>query len=654
MINLAFEYERLNIPKEKKSFDGLDAIFDTLHGKFYKKVMISGKIKKEAKSIYAKSLEYHNISDDELYDILYGFRKQFRLNKAKEFVSEALAVIVEVTYRVLGMRPYWVQLMGVLSQQKNFAIEMLPGEGKTITSALSAILAAWIGKPCHVVTSNDYLASRDALEMKPLYNKCSVSVGYIDAGMQNEQRKENYAYDVVYATSKELLADFLRDKIQDEQLDINHILIDILSNKNKKIDNKVMRGLYSCIVDEADSVLADEAITPLIISVSSKNEVLKEATIISKGISFDLIEKEDFTLHKKYKEVEFTNSGIRKIDKAQKLLPKTWRFKSRREFLIKQAISAKHFFHNHKEYIIDDEKIIIVDEKTGRLMDGRSWSAGLHQAIEAKENLELSDPTQTNVKMSFQRFFRLYPNLSGMSGTLQKLEDELWSIYKLPTIKIPKRIANTYKLLTPIITTNKDKKNKVVINEIKKINALGRPILVGTKDIKESESLAKVLREENIDCTVLNALHHADEASIIYGAGNIGKITIATNMAGRGTDIKVDDAIEKIGGLHVIATQKFSSIRVDLQLFGRTSRQGQRGSVQPIYSLEDELLEPFESTYTLKVLKQYLHTNMGSLIARLFYKYIQNKKEKASTKMRKKNLYKDFMTNEKLSFSHKN
>ncbi|MFT5662283.1 MAG: preprotein translocase subunit SecA [Sulfurimonas sp.] len=652
MINLHQEFQKLDITKEEKSYTGMDSFVHSIVGLAYKQLKFTNNFKKAAESIYLLSLSLSILSDKQLDGKLEYYRKKIRFKKAKkQDLYDALAYVSETSFRVLGIRPYSVQLMGVLAQQENFAIEMLPGEGKTVTAALSGIMAAWSGEPCHIVTSNDYLASRDAKEMQTLYNRCRLKSGCITSTMQEDERRKNYLSNVVYATSKELLADFLRDSMKDNINNFDSYLINKFTLKNA-VSQKVMSGLHTAIIDEADSVLADEAITPLIISVSSNNEVLKNATIVARQISEELAVDDDYLINKSMKQVLFTKEGGEVITSSKNLFPSVWQEKSRREFLVQQALNAKYFYFNNVDYIINNEgEIVLVDEKTGRMMEGHSWGSGLQQAVEAKEFLEISDPTQTHMKMSFQRYFRLYKKISGMSGTLQNLRNELWHIYKLPTIKIPKRIANTYTLYDAEIHSTKEEKTQAIINNIITIHKTERPILVGTKDIKESEELAILLMEKNIECTVLNALKYEEEEEIVYLAGIKGTVTIATNMAGRGTDIKIDDEIDKLGGLHVIASQKFSSNRVDLQLYGRTARQGQNGTVQQIFSFEDELFERFSNNSIMKILMKYSENKLSKKAFMALYKIIQLLMERKATHIRKKILQKDFSTNEMLSFS---
>jgi preprotein translocase subunit SecA len=601
------EYRKFTLPKEKKSHQGLDRLVHLCIGKVYKKILLHKRLNEIAKRIHRDSMQYSLSSDEELEKLLLKYKRMYKLSKIdEEGIYDSISLICEVCFRVFGYRPYYEQIMGVLGQYYSFAIQMLPGEGKTITAAISGVIAGWSGKPCHIITSNDYLTSRDAEVMMPIYNRCLLSVGHIVGNMQNEQRRENYKCDVVYATSKELLADFLRDQISDKNIkNFDDALFNSLCNINTT-NLRVMQGIHTAIVDEADSVLADEALTPLVISESSDNEVLKDAIHCIFGLIQKFKNVRHYNVEEKFKDISLTEEGKILLDSLDVEFPIIWRTYERKTFLLIQALSAKELYINGRDYIINEEnKIILVDEKTGRLMPGKSLSAGLHQAIEAKENLELTSPTQTNIKMSFQRFFRLYSKLSGMSGTLQNIENELWSIYELPVIEIPKRIANTYHFKPISILENVDLKIQAIVDEIIEVNKKGQAILVGTSSINESELLSNILKSKGIVCTTLNAKHHKEEDEIVSQAGKYKSIIISTNIAGRGTDIKISDEIEKLGGLHVIATQLADSKRVDLQLFGRTSRQGQVGSVKVFLSLEDKLLSNKLPKKIFDYLKRY-------------------------------------------------
>ena len=654
MIVTNIEYKKFNIPKERKAHKGLDSFAHITAGKIYKQTILLKHLYKKAKIIYDNAKNYISLDDEALASEIQKYKKKIQLNRYEdEDIYESIACICEICYRVFGFKPYYVQIMGVLGQYYNFAVQMLPGEGKTITAAISGIIFAWKGKPCHIITSNDYLGRRDSEIMSPLYKRCNVSVGSIISTMDENERLLNYSKDIVYSTSKELLADFLRDQLIDEKINnFDDMLFDKIMNKNivNNTKQRVMRGLYTAIVDEADSVLADEAITPLVISSKSDNQSIIEAI----QSTYLLIDKFKIDLHYivlyKYKEIKITEEGVNFLNTLDEYFPTIWRTYKRKLFLITQILLAKELYHKGKQYIIDDEeKIVLVDEKTGRLMPGKSWGAGLQQAVEAKELLELSPPTQTTIKMSFQRFFRLYKNLSGMSGTLQNIEDELWSIYELPVMYIPKRVTNTYKLEPMKIYPTLREKQKNVIEHIVDIHKTGRPILVGTTSINESEAISELLNMKGIQNRVLNAKHNEIEDEIIQNAGFKYSITIATNIAGRGTDIKIDKDIEKLGGLYVIATQLSESKRVDLQLFGRTSRQSQPGGVKVFLSLEDELMMNSYNSFIIAYMQKYFY--ISNYISIYLYKFAQRKEEKKSSAIRLAIIQKDFEFDRNLSFS---
>ncbi|CAA6808885.1 MAG: Protein export cytoplasm protein SecA ATPase RNA helicase (TC 3.A.5.1.1) [uncultured Sulfurovum sp.] len=655
MSILSQKYQQTKMGKELKPLTGFDAQVNSFFASirsFYPHHLF---LFREAKKIHKLSLTYELLNEEQLFKKIEEIRVLFRLGKMKQdkkVLHQGIALVCEASFRSLKIRPYTVQIMGALAMYKNFIIQMHTGEGKTVTAALSGVLHAWSGKPCHVVTSNDYLALRDATTMEALYTYCHLSVGKISPEMQSEERVDNYKKSVVYATSNSILADFLRDQMESNYpVDFNNALINFLQKQD--VSNQVLQGLHTIIIDEADSVLADEATTPLIISVPRENKPLKEAILSAKEISEPLEKGVDYEVNIRHKEVYLTHQGESYIDRLTEHLAPIWKSRNRREYLLKQALMAREFYIEGVHYIIDEGKLVIVDEKTGRLMPDRSWSAGMHQAVEAKENIEMSDPTETHIKMSFQRFFRLYENVSGMSGTLQKLKNELWHIYGLTTLKIPKRISNQYTILSEKIVGTKKEKWILVLEDIEKVYERGQPILIGTRSVQDSESLSRTLQKKMIPHQVLNALSHEQEAHIIQEAGHVYAVTIATNMAGRGTDIKLSQESIDLGGLHVISTERHDSRRIDMQLFGRSARQGEPGTVQAIVSLEDELLVKKSSKWIRERLQKKMNSFIWRKIALLFYKRIQNKSDKQASKMRKKILFNDFSMKKMLSFSMK-
>ncbi|CAA6801353.1 MAG: Protein export cytoplasm protein SecA ATPase RNA helicase (TC 3.A.5.1.1) [uncultured Sulfurovum sp.] len=654
-MNLSESYDQKVFREDEKPLDGFDEFMQMLSGKFYAFYPHRMFLLKEANQIAKLSLTYELLNEEQFSQKVQEYRSKFKLGvvpKNRKLLHQALALICEASFRTLGIRPYSVQILGALAMYENFVVEMHTGEGKTITAGLVAVLYSWAGKPCHVVTSNDYLAQRDAEELREFYEFCGLSVGFVGGDMQRDERRDNYKKSIIYATSNEILADFLRDQMESSYAtSFNSLLLQGVKREHR--DDSVIQGLHNIIIDEADSLLADEAIIPLIISVPKENKPLIDAILSTRKVSTLLEEKKHYTLSNKHKEVFFTEEGEEFIEGIVDALTPLWKSKNRREYLLKQAIIAKNFYLNGTHYVISEGKLVIVDEKTGRLMPNRSWGNGLHQAVEAKEGIELSDPTETHIQMSFQRFFRLYKNVCGMSGTLQKLESELWHIYNLATLKIPKRIPNKYKVLKEQILETKEKKWQVVVEEIANIHQKKQPILIGTRSIEDSENLSLALTKKSIEHQVLNALYHEEEAEIITKAGELNMVTIATNMAGRGTDIKVCEEALTVGGLHVIATERHDSERVDKQLFGRTARKGQPGTVQQIVSLEDELLMNNSSTWFRDKVGSKIDNGFWRYILLLNYKRLQKKSDKKASKMRKNILKNDFSIKRMLSFSSK-
>ncbi|MCD6526253.1 MAG: prepilin peptidase [Desulfuromonas sp.] len=563
------------------------------------------KMHQEAEHIAELSLTFQHVSDRRLRDRLDEFKVLFRRQKngREEVLPEAFAIMTEAAYRTLGMRPYPVQILGAMAMYHGYLAEMSTGEGKTLTACLPAILAGWSGRPCHIITVNDYLAGRDANEMKPLYTYCGVKTGVVTSAMDPAERSKNYRQDVVYTTSKEILADFLRDRLK---IGICHqpsrrLLRQMRHPGNARSDALVMRGLDTVIVDEADSVLIDEAVTPLIISQSQENKGLLLACSRADRIAQSFVRDEDYQAVMKYREVNLTEAGRDKIEALSATLPGIWRGTSRREELVVQALTAREFYQRDKQYVIQEDKVVIVDEFTGRLMPNRTWRQGMHQAVEACEQLEMSDPSETLARLSFQRFFRFFRKLSGMTGTGCEAAGEFWQIYRLPVLTIPNHRPCQRVLSPDRIFVDEEQKWRAIVEDIDHCHASGRPVLVGTRSVKMSEKLAEMLTEKGLSVNLLNAVRHQEEARIVAAAGAPGALTISTNMAGRGTDIKLGQGVAELGGLHVIATEKNESGRIDRQLFGRCARQGDPGSALAYACVSDELFQRFATVPVRKV-----------------------------------------------------
>ncbi|MBQ7080797.1 MAG: hypothetical protein IJM92_14325 [Fibrobacter sp.] len=597
-MNLTENYRLTSLKRVKKIPTGLDAFVYRLIGKFKERSSVRRKLLRTARKIDAMGKELASLESSELKKKLSAIREKFKRPVNDEVLAEAFALVQESVLRVLGYRPYVEQIAGALALYNGYIAEMSTGEGKTVTAAMCGVIRGWSGRPCHVITANDYLASRDAQIMGGLYNFCGVSVGAVTGAMKPPERRAGYAADVTYSTAKEVLADFLRDRIAmgKSQNFSKRILDSFTLQQNAFSDKLVQRGLFTAIVDEADNVLIDEAVTPLIISREKENKGFNRTCEIAFELSNNLVRDVDYKVDIKLRTVRFLVDMDERLEEIQDELAE----KSggdggfcRASFLkdlVRQALIAKELFFLGRQYLIEEGKIIIVDESTGRKMPMRSWNGGLHQMIELKEGLELTGLKETEARMSFQRFFRLYKHFSGMTGTGKEASSEFWMIYGTPVLCIPNHRKNKRKIYRLKTYSTKESKRKAIMDEVVRVHKLGRPILIGTKDIDESETFGRMLSESGLHCKIINAVRSDDEANIIAEAGKAGAITVATNMAGRGTDIKIPKSVKQVGGLHVIATECNMSSRIDRQLFGRSARQGDPGSASHYASFEDEVL----------------------------------------------------------------
>lgn len=592
------DYRRIAGPKPTALPKGADALAYRAVGCWKRRKRQLADLRRDAAVIDAKSAEFLTLDDAALQARLAEFAAQFRRGREAsqpEIVLNALAAVREAAHRQTGLRPFVVQLMGALALERGFLAEMATGEGKTLTAALAAILAGWRGRPCHVITVNDYLAARDAKWFKKLYAFAGLTTGSVISTMEVAERREGYAADITYTTGKEVVADFLRDRLKlgkVHQPD-RRLIRQLIQPRAAGSDGFVMRGLHSAIIDEADSVLVDEAVTPLIICQPRTGDSMIEASKIAAAMAGCLTSGIDYQVDRRHREVELLDSAKSKLQTASQAMPHGWTGLARRQELVTQALVARELFERNRQYVVQEGRVVIVDEFTGRLMPQRTWREGLHQAIEAKEGLEPTAPTEILARLSFQRFYRGYRRLSGMSGTARESATELWQIYGLPVVAIPTNRPCIRVQLPQKSFADAEAKWQSVVAEVAAFHAAGRPVLVGTRSVAASEILAKRLGNISLSCQVLNAVRHAEEAQIVARAGEVGRITIATNMAGRGTDILLGPGAVKAGGLHVIATEPNESGRVDRQLFGRAGRQGSPGSARLFVSLEDDLLRRF-------------------------------------------------------------
>lgn len=539
------------------------------------------------------------LSDAQLQLELKQHRDAFRrdLRGGQPAQLAALAAIGEAAGRTLGLRPYPVQLMGALALHQGWLAEMATGEGKTLTVAMAAVLAGWSGRPCHLVTANDYLAARDAHEMGPLYHCCGVSVVAVTGELAPAERAERYASDVVYVTAKELLADFLRDRQRasaggDEgRAMLRRWLWREDAGTADPVGLLLVRGLHTALIDEADSVLIDEAVTPLILSAPRADPELSEAVLWASEIADRLAPGQDYELSHSRGSVTLAPAVLDQAMQASPGLPRLWQARARREELLRQALVARHFLLRDQHYVVQEGKVVLLDEGTGRLTPSRSLTAGLHQAVEAHQGLAISEPSQSLGQMSFQAFFRHFRRLAGTTGTAHETRFELWLIYGLGVLSIPTHRKRMRSQARPQVFGTEAEKDQAVIAEIERLHGLGLPVLVGLRSVRSSDSLAEQLRVRALPFRLLNATRLADEAEIVSQAGQAGRITVATNMAGRGTDIALGPGVAARGGLQVIMAECNESSRIDRQLAGRCGRQGDPGRVGAWLSSEDPLLK---------------------------------------------------------------
>ena len=506
-------------------------------------------------------------------------------------VAEAFALVREAASRTLGQRHYDVQLRGGLALLRGFVAEMETGEGKTLTATLAACTAALAGEPVHLVTVNDYLAQRDADWMRPLYAALGLRVGVIVQGLDPQQRQAAYACDVTYATNKEIAFDYLKDRIAlGRRSSRLRLQLDRLFDETPRSRRLLLRGLHFGIVDEADSVLVDEARTPLIISAESDDGLETETCEQALALATELREGKDFRLEGRERSVSYTAEGEARLAERGRLLGGLWTGRLRREDLVRQALVALHLLLRDHHYLVRDGKVQIVDEFTGRIMEDRSFEHGLHQMLEAKEGCTLTGRRDPIARISYQRFFRRYRRLSGMTGTAREVAGELWTVYGLPVLRIPTNRPVARTDAGERVFASAAEKWDAVAARVAAVQREGRPVLVGTRSVEASEELSHRLTAAGVAHRVLNARQDAQEAEIVARAGELASVTVATNMAGRGTDIRLGPGATERGGLHVIATERHEARRIDRQLFGRCGRQGDPGSFERMVGLDDDLV----------------------------------------------------------------
>ncbi len=576
--------------------------------------------------------EISKLSDNELKEKTHYFKEKLKDGQTlDDILVEAFAVVREVSKRVLNMKQYRVQLMGGVVLHQSKIAQMKTGEGKTLVGVAPVYLNALTGKGVHVVTVNDYLAKRDKELMEPIFNFLGLTVGVILHGQKPDERRKEYSCDITYGTNNEFGFDYLKDNMVMDK------------------DEMVQRGLNFAIVDEIDSILIDEARTPLIISgqISLDEKAFRVANVFIK-----MLLPEDYEYKEKEKQVHLTDSGIEKAERFYNVKNLMDLENMSIYHHINQALKADVVMRRDVDYVVKDDSVELIDEFTGRVMEGRRFSEGLHQAIEAKEDVEIKNESKTLATITYQNYFRMYDKLSGMTGTAKTEEAEFEAIYRMNVVEIPTNKPVIRKDLDEKVYVNEVEKFKAIVLEVEKVyNETKQPILIGTSSIKKSEILSYLLSLKNIPHNVLNAKNHEKEANIVKDAGQLGAVTVATNMAGRGTDIKLGEGVAELGGLYVIGSEKNENRRVDDQLKGRSGRQGDPGKSIFYVSLEDSLIRNYGSHKIEKIASKI--NSEKELVHKDFPKLIRNAQialESTNFEIRKQVLkYDDVMNNQRKS-----
>ncbi|MEO0465135.1 MAG: DEAD/DEAH box helicase [Pseudomonadota bacterium] len=591
------------------------------------------RVARRARAVFAFEAEFEQAEEAQLKQRLDEVRARLvrgGLNGAA--MCEAVALVREGIRRSLGMRPHDVQVRAALILLDCALAEMATGEGKSLVAVLAAATAGLARIPAHVVTVNDYLAERDLQEMQPLFDWLGLRVGCILHEATPDERREIYARDVVYASNKEISFDYLRDTLRMSGGEGN-LRLKLRRLENDMDRRPVMRGLHFAIVDEADSVLVDDARTPLILS--RETDVAEEASWAetAHGLAMRLREGAHYDIRHERRLIELTDLGKDRLSDVAAGLGPLWQNRVQREQAVCQALSARLFFQRGDQYVVQDGKVVIVDEYTGRLMPERSWNDGLHQLVEHKEGVDITPRKLAIARTTYQRFFRRYLKLAGMSGTARELRAEIAAVYRMPTLPLATRLPVARRDLGTRIHVDRAQKWNAVIDSVQRLREANRPVLIGTRTVAASEELHAALDAAQIPHCVLNALNHEEEGALVAEAGVPGRVTVATNMAGRGVHIGLDEAVVSAGGLHVILTERHDSARIDRQLIGRTARQGQPGSYEAILGLDDFLLNNLRAPI-LRWLAQR-RGSVGRGAGQLLFRKGQRRAERANAQARR-------------------
>lgn len=600
--------------------------------------------------------EIRNASDAHLTDAIDAMRGRLRAGGeqsgplATGELARAFALTREVADRELGMRPYDVQLRAAWVLLQGMVAEMATGEGKTLAATPAAITMALAGAPTHVITVNDYLARRDAENMAPLFERFGLRVGVIQEGMSPAERREQYACDITYCTNKELAFDYLKDRITLGRVDSHcRLAVERIARESSRCDELILRGLWFGIVDEVDSVLVDEARTPLIISspggeASDTREIYETALSLTRELERDI----HFRLDARTRRIDLLDPGRELLRDRGEQIGGLFRGERRRSDLVHQALVALHALEADRDYLVRDGQVQIIDEFTGRVMADRAWEQGLHQLVEVKEAVELTARRDPLARISYQRFFARYLRLSGMSGTAREVAGELRDVYGLHVVSIPTHRPIARRDLGEQVFATQHEKWRAVVERIADLHRVGRPVLIGTRSVAASESLGALLDAAGIPHRVLNARQDEREAEIVAEAGQLGRVTVATNMAGRGTDIGLGEGVAELGGLAVIGTERHEARRIDRQLFGRSGRQGDPGSCEMFVSFEDEIIAA--NTPAVDLARRGL-AGAGNSLGSTAVRAAQLRAERANARTRRQLLRYDAELGNALAFS---
>lgn len=636
------EVEEKNDKLEQFLQIGVESVGKSIEVSRYRK-------KRFVKKVLEQSSQLESKTEQDLKEEVFSLKLCSRKSGVTEdYLIRCFAVVRELSYRILGMKHYPAQIEGGFVLVHGMVAEMETGQGKSLMATLASASVALSGMPAHIITVNEYLAGRDADFFQPLYKALGLSVSTVLENMSAAEKRVSYRADVVYCTNKQVAFDHLRDRMELlSRPGDTHLKLENLYRGDGVSSRLIMRGLCFAIVDEADSVLIDEAVTPLVISKTrssgERNHLYQQSLELAKTLQME----SDFRVYRQQGVVQFTEHGIDRLSFLSRRYGGLWSSARIREELVIQALKAIHLFICDRHYLVQEGKVNIIDEFTGRIMSDRSWEKGLQQMIELKEGCEPTDDRETIARISYQRFFRRYLHLSGMTGTGSEVQRELWSVYRLKVVRIkPEQKIHRYHLPMKICRTEQEKWQEV-IRYVRKVNQKGAPVLIGTRSVEASESLSRLLHEKSLAHQLLNAREDQQEAEIIAHAGEPGRITIATNMAGRGTDIKLTEQAKLLGGLHVVVTERHESRRIDRQLYGRCGRQGDPGRVATILSLEDDLVEQNSPVTMLMFLKRF----PVYAVENLLFKMAQTKVERRHFTSRKMVLKGDEYYANMLAFS---